>query len=150
MTAHAMSGDRDRALEAGMDDYVVKPIRLADLAGAIQRNSLPVIDVAALLDGVGGDRKLLRRLVRLFLADAPKLMTRVERALARADAVKLQETAHALKGSVGNFDSGRAFQAVRHLEMLGREQKLVEAEAALPAAKSELTRLRRALEAAFL
>ena len=69
MTAHAMSGDRDRAIQAGMDDYISKPIRFEDLRRAIQRHAPAGLDVAALLEGVSGDRKLLRELVDLFLAD---------------------------------------------------------------------------------
>src|SRR5262249_23621439 len=104
------------------------------------------VQTNALLEGLGGDRKLLGELVCLFLADAPKLLARVQRAIARGDVGRLKETAHALKGSVGNFDSGTAFETVRKLEMLGREKKLDEARAAFHAAKAEVTRLMRALK----
>jgi PAS domain S-box-containing protein len=145
MTAHAMAGDREGALQAGMDDYVSKPIRFDDLRRAIERQAPEGLHTKALLEGLGGDRKLLGELVALFLVDAPKLIARVERAIAKGDAVRLKEAAHALKGSVGNFDPGAAFEAVRKLEMLGREQKLDEARAAFVAAKAEVTRLMRAL-----
>lgn len=136
MTAHVMSGDRERALEAGMDDYVSKPIRFEELRRAVDRFAPP-----SLLDGVGGDRKLLRELVEVFVADTPKLLARIERAIQRRNARRLKEAAHALKGSVGNFDSGRVFEAVRALEMSGMD----EAPKALTIAKAEIARLTRSL-----
>jgi two-component system, sensor histidine kinase and response regulator len=141
-----MAGDREKALQAGMDDYVSKPIRFDDLRRAIERQAPEGLQMNVLLEGLGGDRKLLGELVALFLADAPKLLTRVERAIAKGDAVRLKEAAHALKGSVGNFDPGTAFEAVRKLEMLGREKKLDEARPAFVVAKAEVTRLMRALK----
>src|SRR5205085_12663664 len=80
MTAHAMAGDRERALQAGMDDYVSKPIRVEDLRNAIQRHAPAGLNTALLLDGVGGNRTLLRELVDVFVADAPKALARVKRA----------------------------------------------------------------------
>jgi CheY-like chemotaxis protein len=145
MTAHAMAGDRERALQAGMDDYLVKPMRLDELRRVIRRFAPLPLDTEALLDGVGGDRKLFLELVDLFLADTPKLLTKVERAIARKDAARLKDAAHALKGSVANFDSGAVLESVRHLEMLGRDNKLSDAASALAAAKAEIARLSLAL-----
>ena len=146
MTAHAMSGDSERAVQAGMDDYVSKPIRFEELRRTIQRHVPPGIDVAALLDGVGGDRKLLRELVRLFSADAPKLLARAHHAINRSDPDRLKKAAHALKGSVGNFDSGRAFEAVRRMETTAFDSKLAGSRPAFALAKSEVQRLIRALK----
>jgi CheY-like chemotaxis protein len=143
MTAHAMSGDRERALEAGMDDYVSKPIRFEELRRAVDRFAPEGLNTAALLEGVAGNRKLLRELVDVFVADTPKLLARIERAITRGDAVRLKKAAHALKGSVGNFDSGRALQAVRKMEMA----TLPDAPAALAEMKSEIARLTRSLGA---
>jgi CheY-like chemotaxis protein len=141
MTAHAMSGDPDRAFGAGMDDFLTKPIRADELRRVIQRHTPPSINVESLLEGVGGDRKLLNELVSLFSADAPKLLARCNRAIARNDADSLKKAAHALKGSVANFDAGRAFEAVRQLEKSGRD-----AHAAFAVAKSEVSRLIRTLK----
>ena len=145
MTARAMSGDRERVLQSGMDDYVSKPIRFEELRGAIQRQMPTQLDIDVLLEGVGGDRKLFRELVRLFLVDTPKLLARVERAIAHGNARRLQETAHALKGSVANFDSGSVFESVRDLETMGRGKNLSEAGPALEIAKAEIARLMHAL-----
>ena len=46
MTAHAMGGDRERCLEAGMDDHVAKPINRADLAAAIYRHTCAAAEVS--------------------------------------------------------------------------------------------------------
>jgi two-component system, sensor histidine kinase and response regulator len=150
MTAHAMSGDRERALQGGMDDYISKPIRVEELRRAIERHMPRGLDTAALLEGVGGDIKLFRELVGLFLIEAPKLLQRVERAIDQRNAVRLKEAAHALKGSIGNFESGSTFAAFRYLEMLGRDGNFKEAPAAFAAAKAQLTRLMRALKMAKL
>jgi two-component system sensor histidine kinase/response regulator len=145
MTAHAMSADRERALQAGMDDYVSKPIRFEELRRAIERHAPGGLDARALLDGVGGDPKLLRELVDVFLADTPKLLTRVQRAVTQGDAVRLKEAAHALKGSVGNFDPTRPFEAARQLEALARENNLRDAPAAMRIVELEVSRLTQSL-----
>ena len=124
-----------------MDDFLTKPIRADELRRVIQRHTPPSINVESLLEGVGGDRKLLNELVSLFSADAPKLLARCNRAIARNDADSLKKAAHALKGSVANFDAGRAFEAVRQLEKSGRD-----AHAAFAVAKSEVSRLIRTLK----
>src|SRR5437773_3743219 len=97
-TAYEMAGDRERALEAGMDDYVSKPIRFEELRRAVDRFAPAGLDTASLLDGVGGDRKLFRELVDVFVVDTPKLLARIQRAITRGDAARLKEAAHALKG----------------------------------------------------
>ena len=141
MTAHAMPSDRQRALQAGMDDYVSKPIRLEALRGAIDRHSPGGLELATLLDGVGGDRKLLREVIGVFLADVPKLLARVRRAADKGEASRLQQAAHALKGCVGNFESGLAFNAIRRVEALAGENKLPEAREALRVAEAETARV---------
>ena len=94
VTAHAMKGDAERCLAAGMDAYVAKPLQARELDPVIGRltdgatreaSGRGTVDEALLLERVGGDRQALRRLVTLFLADAPKLMTRIHQALERSD-----------------------------------------------------------------
>jgi two-component system sensor histidine kinase/response regulator len=146
MTAHAMSGDSDRAFQVGMDDYVAKPIRIDELRRAIQRHKPPGVNTDVVLEGLGGDRKLFVELVNLFVVDAPKLLARAERAITRRDSARLKKAAHALKGSVGNFDSGAVLESVRQLEKFGDTADFQNARPVFALAKAEVSRLIRALK----
>jgi two-component system, sensor histidine kinase and response regulator len=157
MTAHAMKGDRERCLAAGMDGYTSKPIRIGELEHVIaQVMSTPnsakmsvseasqadgVIDHAALLAGVDGNRRVLRELVRLFLADCPRHLAEIKEAIRRGDAGALGRAAHTLKGSVGNFAAKNAFAAARRLEIMGRDVDLDDAGKACATLEFELALL---------
>jgi len=106
-----------------------------------------VLDVEALLAGVGGDQKLLREFVSLFLADCPKLLTRIKKALARRDADSLAEAAHALKGMVGNFSRKGAYTAAAKLATMGRKGSVNRSGEALRALQQEMKSLNRELRA---
>jgi HPt (histidine-containing phosphotransfer) domain-containing protein len=94
---------------------------------------------------VNGDKKLLRELIDVFMTDTPKSLARIQRAVNKKDAGRLKEAAHALKGSIGNFESGNSFELVRKLETMGRDNSLDGAPAILSAAKAELARLNASL-----
>ncbi len=157
MTAHAMKGDRERCLAVGMDGYISKPIRTQELEQAIGRLiSRPkpaeapvaaadqadgVIDHAALLAGVDGNRRFLRELVRIFLADCPQALSEIKEAIRRSDAGSLGRAAHTLKGSVGNFAARNAFAAAERLEIMGRDGDLHNAGEACATLESELVLL---------
>jgi PAS domain S-box-containing protein len=153
-TAHAMKGDRERCLAVGMDGYVSKPIRAEELAKAISqamsqhktgkepassaKKTYNVIDQAALLKGVDGDRRLLRELARLFLADYPRHLAQIKNALCVGDAETLANTAHALKGAVGNFAAQKAVAAAELMEIHSRRGELRAATDAYATLESEL------------
>jgi CheY-like chemotaxis protein/HPt (histidine-containing phosphotransfer) domain-containing protein len=157
MTAHAMKGDRQRCLAAGMDTYISKPIRIGELENAIAQLISPskpaeaprpegtqgdsVIDHAALLAGVDGNRRLLRELVRLFLADCPPRLAEIKEAVRRGDAEALRRAAHTLKGSIGNFTAKKAFEVSQRLEIMGRDGDLESASDACVTLEFELTLL---------
>ncbi len=161
MTAHAMKGDRERCLAAGMDGYTSKPIRIEELERAIAQvisppssAKVPVsevdqtdgpIDHAAFLAGVDGNRRVLRELVRLFLADCPRRLAEIKQAIRRRDAGALGRAAHTLKGSVGNFAAKNAFAAAQRLEVMGRDADLDNAGKACVTLESELALLSEAL-----
>ena len=157
MTAHAMKGDRDRCLAAGMDGYTSKPIRIGELDRAIAQlvgqpnnSNAPLSDVspadglidrAALLEGVGGNRPLLRELIRLYLADSPKRLAEIKEAVRLGDAAALRRAAHTLKGSIGNFTTKTPFEVSQRLEAMGTEGPLNTAGEACATLERELTLL---------
>jgi CheY-like chemotaxis protein/HPt (histidine-containing phosphotransfer) domain-containing protein len=157
MTAHAMKGDSERCLAAGMDGYVSKPIRTHELARAISQVLSPqktgkatasllneantLIDQKALLAGVDGDPELLRGLTRLFLADYPRNLAQIKDALRLGDAAALAKGAHKLKGAVGNFAAKKVARAAELVERLGKEGELRAASDAFVTLESELALL---------
>jgi signal transduction histidine kinase/DNA-binding response OmpR family regulator len=149
MTAHAMTGDRERCLAAGMDDYVSKPIRDEDLLAAIRRAApcpVPLVeetlaggpqdtdtlraaphglDEDAVLARVGGSREVLRGLIEVFYQDGNTLMAELGAAIRAADAGKVRAAAHTVKGMVGFFGAAGAVDAALRLEKAGERDELV-------------------------
>src|SRR5262249_39173587 len=84
-SAHAMGADREAALKAGMDAYLVKPIRASDLYETIQNVTHDIvpqvrIDEQSLLDGVGGNPDILHKLVTIFLKDSARMIGAIRKA----------------------------------------------------------------------
>ena len=156
MTAHAMKGDRDRFLAAGMDGYVAKPVRPHELYAAVEGGGpnaevvLPApVEVPfewdAALENVGGDEAMLRDLVEMFFAECPKLMQQIREHIASADGPELRRAAHTLKGSAHVFGAVEAAAAAHRLEEIGREEAFADAEEALALLEDEVARLLPAL-----
>jgi CheY-like chemotaxis protein/HPt (histidine-containing phosphotransfer) domain-containing protein len=159
VTAHAGKADRERSLAAGMDAHVTKPLQARDLQAAIEavlggRPQPPaapeptrrlVVDEAVLLERVGHDRAALAALVRTFLADYPRQLARVRRALGARDARGLRDAAHALKGAVANFAARAATEAAQQLQEIGAKGDITGAPGATSHLEHELERVKKAL-----
>jgi signal transduction histidine kinase/CheY-like chemotaxis protein len=148
MTAHAMTGDRERCLDAGMDGYLSKPINpqmlfavveqrnddsrpapsavVAESASAAQRT----FDSAALLNRLCGDVDLMTDVIAVFLEDCPARLAAIKDAVTRQHAVDLRSEAHGLKGIAANLSATRLFEAAQVLERIGAESRMNAAEAA--------------------
>jgi CheY-like chemotaxis protein len=163
MTAHAMKGDRERCLEAGMDGYVSKPIQPETLYTAVEgivpasagldtsapaaESGQPCVDLAAALHRVRGRPEALKRLIALFIDESAKLLPEIRAALDSADAPRLKRAAHTLKGSVACFAAKPAAEAALQLEVMGRDNNLGDAAAAYTALEQEIERVRAVLGA---
>jgi signal transduction histidine kinase/DNA-binding response OmpR family regulator/HPt (histidine-containing phosphotransfer) domain-containing protein len=165
MTAHAMQGDRERCLAAGMDGYVSKPLQAQELFAVVESLAParaeaqtdtpvgatlpgpmePVFDRNVALDRVQGDHELLREIVGLFFEETPALMRQIEEAIAHRDAKALERAAHTLKSSVGTFGAKAAFDVAQRLETLGRGGDFTNAEMAYAELEHEMARLEPAL-----
>jgi CheY-like chemotaxis protein len=163
MTAHAMKGDREECLAAGMDGYVSKPIQASQVfevldavVAARQGRMVPptaraaargpaLVDREALMSRLDGDGRLLAEIVELFLHSSPQLLRDVKKALAARDRKALQRAAHTLKGAVGNFGARTVWAAALKLEKIGQSGNLSQGRQALSVLEKELGRLRKEL-----
>lgn len=108
-------------------------------------DSEPAVDMAAVLERIGGDEDLLKELVGLYLDDEHQLLARITAAIEAGDAGALRRTAHTLKGAVSNFCAPRATAAAQAVEDAGRDNRLDAAPALVAALHDELSRVREAL-----
>jgi len=169
MTANAMGGDRERCLEAGMDDYISKPLDAAELfallkrwlpdngkrsAGskedltysAVPQSDIPVTERLNLFEQEFSAAMVVR-LIDKFLPDTAQRLADLRHAVEAADAKAVARAAHGLKGSYGNIGSRVAASICLQLEQEAQSGSILEAEGRLGKLEEDFPRLTGLLEA---
>lgn len=137
MTAHAMKTYAKKCIDAGMDGYVSKPIRRAELARALLEFAHPVTAAVEAPAGrfhdfrerTGGDHALMMELVHRYLDTVPQLMAEIRSSVGKEQWEEVAFQSHTLKGAVGNFCADGAHQAALELEHAARNRESAHARA---------------------
>jgi two-component system, sensor histidine kinase and response regulator len=170
MTANAMKGDREKALEAGMDDYIPKPVKLEQLevvlkrwvlqpeavataskagsaSGASKDDSIDCSVLAGLRElQVEGEPDIVAELAQMYLEDVPLRLTELRDAVEIGGAPSVERIAHSLKGSSGSMGAVRMEAICAELEKLGRSKELTTAPALISQLEEEFGRVRTVFE----
>ncbi len=149
MTAHAMKGDKEKCLEAGMDDYVSKPIDTSELFSVLSRwikpsenriqnpeapdnpdasvsgfpESLPGIHIESALDRLRGSKKVFIKILNDFSENYADVATDIRESLEKGDIAAARRINHTLKGVAGNFSATFLYKAAMELEAAIKEKR---------------------------
>jgi CheY-like chemotaxis protein/HPt (histidine-containing phosphotransfer) domain-containing protein len=133
MTAHALKGDREKCIAAGMDDYISKPINRDQFSALLQRHlpaglcgeaepripspeKMPIIDRSVLLKATNNDETLVQELYSLFLRGLPETLDRMRKAVDDGDIQEIKKRTHCLKGTSASVGAAELCHEAKALE----------------------------------
>jgi CheY-like chemotaxis protein/HPt (histidine-containing phosphotransfer) domain-containing protein len=166
VTASAMAGDRDKCMQAGMDDYLSKPIEPEQLARVLNQwmngrnagrrppdsDSAPaaetcIFDEPSLIKRVMGNRKLAGKIVGAFLESAPAQLSNLRSQTAKHDGPSARREAHSLKGAAATISAPALRDVALKAEQAAAAEQWELVAALIPSLEAQLERLREALSA---
>jgi PAS domain S-box-containing protein len=172
MTANAMAGDREKCLDAGMDDYITKPVKAIRLKTALEqccelRAAIAAVATLPARNGAHsevqpaelnrdslealkslqseGDNGFLKEMIDLFLADTPSRFADMDAALTLGQQQEFVRAVHSIKGASANFGADDLHHMCAEIEQIGRAGRMTETAAQIQSLHQEFERVRVAL-----
>ncbi len=171
MTAHALTGDREKCLASGMDDYLSKPLSVKALAAVLIKwlgktenhgaetdliKDLPeqtdkaktalVLDRRDLLARLMNDEELAREILAVFIIDMPEKIAALQAAVHNGDAIQIKDQGHTVKGAARNISAQALQETAWQIEEAGRASQISQAAALLPLLASQYQELEKAIK----
>jgi len=128
MTAHTMQGDREKCLQAGMDDYIPKPIKKETLSEILQkwvvRSGAHELNFKALADNLEMKEEEFAEMIELFLNTSSSDLNHLGPAVENGEVLKVANAAHSIKGAASNLGLIEIYELAKTIEMEARDRHL--------------------------